>query len=88
MDLKAALADIDAVLKLQPPADVGERLIIAAANRYDACIARYAPASSVWRRQADRYIALKSYGTTGDPGQDEALYGVLTALREDSQTTG
>jgi hypothetical protein len=88
MDVTAALKDIDAVLKIAPDQSKGEAVIIQAANRYHACIARYAPPQSTWIVQANRYISMRVYATNNDPGQDDALYGVLRALRDDVANGG
>jgi hypothetical protein len=85
MHAKAAIADIEAVM--QNPSAVtegGSSATIAAAARYYACVCRYCPPGSPYRRQADRFVELPPRrGDSRDPFPDQALYGVLAALKED-----
>jgi hypothetical protein len=91
MDIAAALADIDAVLK-EPPeiATGGVAAVIELTNRYHGCIRRYAPPGSTWREQGDRYIAYhaKSGLNPGHDSPQAALLGVLTSLRREIANGG
>ena len=85
MDIAAALADIESVMKKPSGLDAGGlSAVIAAAARYYACVCRYCPPGSPYRKQADRLIELPARrGNMGNPAPDQALNGLLAALKED-----
>lgn len=82
MDTKSAIADIERVLgTFNPngyPDDAGKQARAAAA--YNACVSRYAPPGSSYRKQADSHMQLK-FGSY--PCPDDLMRGVLEALRDD-----
>lgn len=82
MDAKAAVADIERVLATFDPAGYADDSVkqAHAAAAYNACVSRYAPPGSSYRKQADSHMQLK-FGSY--PYPDELMRGVLEALRDD-----
>lgn len=84
MDKAAAVADIESVMR--KPSDIetgGSSAVIAAASRYYACVCRYCPPGTPYRMQADRFVELPAKRKDRDPYPDQALFGVLSALKQD-----
>ena len=78
----AALADIDAVLNHQP-ADGGSAGIAEMASMLRACIERWAPRGSSYRRMSDAVSPLEIETAQGNPRVDLRLRGVLVAMERD-----
>ena len=85
MDIAGALVDIESVMKKPSGIDTGgSSAVIAAAARFYACVCRYCPPGTPYRKQADRFVELPARrGNSGNPFPDQALYGLLAALKED-----
>ncbi len=78
----AALVDIDAVLNHRP-ADGGSAGIAEMAAMLKACIERWAPPGSSYRRMADAVNPLDVQSVEGNPRADVRLRGVLVAMERD-----
>src|SRR4051812_6741754 len=79
----AALADIDAVLNHRP-VDGGSAGVAEMAAMLKACIERWAPPGSSYRRMADAVNALELLqATEGNQRADVRLRGVLVTMERD-----
>lgn len=78
----AALADIDAVLNHRP-ADGGSAGIAEMAAMLKACIERWAPPGSSYRRMSDAVNPLEIQAADGNPRADVRLRGVLVTMERD-----
>ena len=78
----AALADIDAVLNHRP-ADGGSAGIAEMAAMLKACIERWAPPGSSYRRMADAVDPLGTQAEGGSLRADVRLRGVLVTMERD-----
>ena len=76
------LADIDAVLNHRP-ADGGKASVAEMAAMLKACIERWAPPGSSYRRMADAVDALEAHPTEGNLRADVRLRGVLVTMERD-----
>lgn len=87
MDVATAIADIDSVMKQPSGITTGGGAAVAAAiARYYACVCRYCLLGTPYRTEAERYMAMGFSGAVrvaGIASKDQALYGVLAALKED-----
>jgi len=82
LEQTAALADIDAVLNHRP-ADGGIAGIAEMAAMLKACIERWAPPGSSYRRMADAVDPLKALAEGGGLRADVRLRGVLVTMERD-----
>jgi len=78
----AALTDIDSVLNHRP-ADGGTAGIAEMAAMLKACIERWAPLGSSYRRMADAVDPLEAHGQSGTLRADVRLRGVLVTMERD-----
>jgi hypothetical protein len=78
----AALTDIDAVLNHRP-ADGGSAGIAEMAAMLKACIERWAPLGSSYRRMADAVDPLQAQASDGNLRADVRLRGVLVTMERD-----
>jgi hypothetical protein len=78
----AALSDIDAVLNHRP-ADGGSAGIAEMAAMLKACIERWAPPGSSYRRMADAVNPLEGQPNQGSMRADVRLRGVLVTMERD-----
>jgi hypothetical protein len=78
----AALTDIDAVLNHRP-ADGGSAGIAEMAAMLKACIERWAPPGSSYRRMADGVNPLETQSIEGNLRADVRLRGVLVTMERD-----